>query len=146
MSKGNPTFQVRLPEPIIQQLDQACGGVQHRQAFVSRMIEAYCTPEAEKARQTARSYEDGLKHGRMQGQTYAEMSWWLSQVPPPTSLPAALATWRAKYPADWRAVERLLLNSPSAAAFSAWYAQQPQPQSGPRATTTSPSHGVADNP
>lgn len=122
-SRGNPKLQVRLPEGIIQLLDQACGGEKGRQDFMVRMITSYCTPEAERERQHTGTYEEGLKRGRTQGQRYAEMAYFLSTMPLDSPLPTPIAQWAADHPLDWMSVQRLLLNSPSATAFATWYAQ-----------------------
>lgn len=125
--RGNPKFTVRLPEGIIALLDQACGGEKQRQAFIIQMIETYCTPEAERERQATGTYDEGLRRGRMQGQRYAEMAYWLKAIADHAvdltdPLPGALAQWRHAYPADWAKVQLLLLNSPAAAQFAQWHA------------------------
>lgn len=126
MAKTDPQLNVRLPEGVIAALDQARGD-KDRPTYLKEMIDSYCTPEAERDRQATGTYEEGLKRGRMQGQHYTEMAYWLKAIADRAvdltdPLPAALAQWRQDYPADWAKVQLLLLNSPMAAQFAQWHA------------------------
>lgn len=120
MARTDPMLSVRLPPPVLEMFDLARGD-QDRTTFLKRLIEEQCSPEAARAGQTAGTYDEGLRRGRTQGQRYAEMAYFLSTANPDTPAPTGLHTWATRHPADWLAVERLLLNSPYAAAFAEWH-------------------------